>query len=110
MTVRLNSLQTSRLISANKIPEEDPMASMGNLMDVMLVFACALMIALIAHYNVNLVPSDPVVSDYERFEGELIDASLGEGENGDSSFIAIGMVFEDSETGELYVVRTDDEQ
>ena len=35
--------------------ENDPMASVGNLFDVAMVFALALMVALVTHFNMNEV-------------------------------------------------------
>ena len=41
-------------------PDENPLEMMANLMDVMLVFACGLMLALIVNWNVDLGGSQEV--------------------------------------------------
>lgn len=105
MALNARNLQASRLVSRKRAEgDEDPMTSMGNLMDVMLVFACALIVALISHYNVDLLPADPVVSDYETIEGELEEVDFDAGDDG-SSYVALGMVYQDVETGEMIIVK-----
>ncbi len=108
MAISSRNLQASRLLdSGTASTEEDPMSSMGNLMDVMLVFACALMIALITHYNVDLSASDPIVSDYEVLEGELEEAAISDDE-GESSYIEEGVAYRNTETGEWLIVKPDE--
>lgn len=100
------SLRGSRLLGGAYGVEEDPMASMGNLMDVMLVFACGLMIALIARYNVDFSPVDPQEGTVEKLESDLEAIEQGTMDS-DSSFTEVGTVYRDVETGELYVVEPD---
>lgn len=102
MAIGKKSLRGSRLLDGYSA-DEDPMSSMGNLMDVMLVFACGLMIALIAHYNVDFAPTDPAAGDVERLDAELQDAQQGIA-NSDSTYAEVGTVYRDVNTGELYVV------
>lgn len=100
-------LRGSRLLEGAYGVEEDPMASMGNLMDVMLVFACGLMIALIARYNVDFTPTDPQTGTVQKLEEDL--EAIEQGSlNSDSSFAEVGTVYRDVETGELYVVEPDE--
>lgn len=82
------------------------MTSMGNLMDVMLVFACGLMIALVAHYNVELSPADPDVGKVEHLDADLQEAKEGIATS-DSLYAEVGKVYRDTKTGELYVVSPD---
>lgn len=107
MGVRGKSLRSSDLLGRPFRTESDPMASMGNLMDVMLVFACGLMVALIAHYNVNFSPADPDVGDMERLDAELVDAEQGIADM-DAQFAEVGVVYRDIDTGELYVVAAEE--
>jgi hypothetical protein len=81
----------------------DPMSALTNLMDLMLVFACGLIIALIARYNVNLSVTSDMGPDVQRLDAELEYAEQGI-VNGDASFAELGMVYQDLETGDLYVV------
>ncbi len=82
--------------------DDDPRTGLVNLADVMLVFACGLMIAIIGHYNVDL--NSTSLDDAEPLEGELQEVDAGESLSS-SEFSEVGVVYEDKETGDLYVVR-----
>ena len=107
MAIGKKNLRTSNLLGGSYGVDDDPMSSMGNLMDVMLVFACGLMIALIAHYNVDFSPTDPTAGDVERLDAELQDAEQGIA-NSDSTYAEVGTVYRDVETGQLYVVAPEE--
>ena len=86
----------------------DPMESMGNLMDVMLVFACGLMVALVAHYNVNLNASPDLKGNVEELDEQL--EQVAEGIADDSTAYAeVGSVYRDVRTGQLYIVTPEGE-
>ena len=103
------SLRPSGHLGGSRLrDQDDPMSSMGNLMDVMLVFACGIMIALIAHYNVQLSPDDPDVGNAQRVDAEVSDA-VESIEESDSTYSEVGTLYRDEETGELYVVVPEDE-
>ena len=77
------------------------MENLANLVDVMLVFACALMIAIITRWNVDLTQSkiskedlEPVDDIQEAIQNEIDAAQLE----------SKGRVCEDPETGDLYIV------
>lgn len=86
-----------------KVPEEvDPMSSMSNIGDVMLVFACGLMVALVVAWNVDLAeftefePTQEISSDdIEKITEQL----YGEG----NSFVEKGKVYQDPTTGKFYL-------
>ena len=59
-------------------PDENPLEMMANLMDVMLVFACGLMLALIVNWNVDLGGSQEV--DYVNGQ-EVTDTELSSSES-----------------------------
>ena len=86
------------------------MGSMGNLMDVMLVFACGLMLAIIANWNIDLseVQSSEESPAIKEIEGDLETVEEGIALN-DGSYKDMGTVYRDEETGQLYVVSPDDE-
>lgn len=87
----------------------DPMDSMGNLMDVMLVFACGLMVALVAHYNVNLNASPDLKGNVEELDEQL--EQVAEGIADDSTAYAeVGSVYRDVKTGQLYIVTPEGEE
>lgn len=90
---------------AGAFPEDGsgPMEFMGNLMDVMLVFACGLMIALVAHYGVELNQTglDKSAEEIDASDMEVVEAT----ESSESSdYTEVGTVFRDESTGQLYVV------
>jgi hypothetical protein len=80
--------------------DEDPRASLVNLVDVMLVFACGLMAALAAGGHAALTPQ-PVE------KGRVIERpAAGIGEQG-SGFSRVGEVFRDPKTGKLILIEPD---
>lgn len=87
----------------------EPMESMGNLMDVMLVFACGLMVALVAHYNVNLNASPDLKGNVEELDEPLEEVAEGIA-NDSSAYAEVGTVYRDVETGQLYVVTPEGEE
>lgn len=93
-------LGVTRLGDAN---HDDPMGSFGNLMDVMLVFACGLLLALIANWNVD-IDGDSAESGIKEVEGNLEEVQAGIDE-ADGSYTEMGTVYRDEETGQLYIVE-----
>ena len=100
--LRASHLGTSKLLGDQ---DQDPMGSLGNLLDVMLVFACGLMLALIANWNVDLsdVRSSGGSSAIREIEGDLEAVQEGIAAEG-SSYEKLGTVYRDEKTGQLYVV------
>ena len=108
MTAKSKRLLGSSLISRSILSgQTDPMATMGNLMDVMLVFACGLMIALIARYSVDLGASSQDLGRVERINADLVQVQEGIA-NSNSKYVEVGTTYRDIETGELYIVIPDD--
>ena len=84
--------------------EVDAMAGVANLADVMLVFACRLMAAVILNWNVDLSKTRVEILQREQMQ-ELDNAEEMEQDiQSSSSFEQKGTVYEDPETGKLYVV------
>lgn len=80
----------------------DPMTSMSGVGDVMLVFACGLMIALVTAWSVDLGQFSQVdigeeVQDVETSEQGSPDS--------DGNYIEMGKVYMDAETGQYYLVE-----
>lgn len=107
MPIGSKSLRSSRLRLGHD-GAGDPMESMGNLMDMMLVFACGLIVALVAHYNVDLNTAEVDQSRMTHLDSELTQSEQGAGE-GVTNYAEVGMVYRDLDTGELYVVEQSDE-
>lgn len=82
--------------------EVDPMAGVANLADVMLVFACGLMVALLLRWNVNLGVTQQLSDEMlqEVSGSEQIDQETLQGDRYQSE----GVVYRDTETGKLYIV------
>ena len=84
--------------------EVDPMSSMGNMADVMLVFACGLMVALVMAWNVDLAQFQEVKTDQELSKDqvtEMTEQLYGEG----NAFVEKGKVYQDPQTGQYYLVE-----
>ena len=93
------SLRTKRASA-----EVDPMSSVANLSDAMLVFACGLLIALVVAWNVDLgnvtqveIDQSQQIEDIETMEGLLDGAGTG--------YVQRGTVYEDPNTGTLYLLE-----
>ncbi len=97
---------SSRGFRRRKQAEEvDPMSSMGNMGDIMLVFACGLMVALVVAWNVDLgqftqveMQESTEVNDVEQITEML----YGEG----NAYVEKGTVYQDPTTGKYYLVET----
>lgn len=91
---------------AAQIEEDvDPMASLGNIGDIMLVFACGLMVALVLAWNVDLQQFQQVdVGEELDAEPDTIEQVL---EGGGSTYVEAGTVYMDAETGKYYLVESD---
>ena len=91
--------------SRRRVTEEvDAMSGLANLSDVMLVFACWLMAAVILNWNVDLSKTRVEILQREQMK-ELDNAEeLEQDIQSSSSFEQKGTVYEDPETGKLYVV------
>ena len=86
-------------------PEEvDPMSSMSNVGDIMLVFACGLMAALVVAWNVDLGKFAQVEMDQEISQNDveqITEQIYGEG----NAFVEKGRVYQDPQTGKYYLVE-----
>ena len=89
----------------------NPMDGMANLADVMLVFACGLMLALITYWNVDVAGLTQSAVDVRQ--GQEVTGITGlDGESGqpleDAALEQYGMVYRDPATGKLYMVTEDE--
>ncbi len=86
----------------------DPLSTVANISDAMLVFACGLMIALIVAWNVNITPTAQIEVDESQSieQNELLEEQLnGQG----NEYVERGTVYEDPATGKLYLVEPGDQ-
>lgn len=95
---------TSGLLAKPKHMGEDvdPLSSVSGIADVMLVFGCGLMIALVTAWSVDL-------GKFSQVEvGEEIDAAqsaISEATGEQGSYVEMGTVYMDTETGQYYLVE-----
>ena len=94
--------------SYTEVEDADPRVGLVNLADVMLVFACGLMLALVTYWNLDISSMTEVVQADEMQEVagiEDLEDQLNNG--GGSSFTQLGMVYEDPMTGKMYMLKED---
>ena len=88
--------------------DADPRVGLVNLADVMLVFACGLMLSLVTYWNLDISSMTEVVQadDVAEVSGidDMTDQMLGQS---GSSFNELGMVYEDPMTGKMYMLKED---
>lgn len=96
----LDSRLNGRLNSRFNHEDEDPRASLVNLVDVMLVFACGLLAALSAGQQSSL--SRP----QEVNKGREIEAPSSGEQSAGKGYDAIGQVYRDPKTGKLYLIES----
>lgn len=80
--------------------ESNPMESLTNLFDVMLVFACGLMVALVISLNVDVSKLDQVVVEYKNNSGGKATVEETDG----VSMEEVGTVYRDPKTGKTYIL------
>lgn len=89
--------------------EEDfnPMEGLANLADVMLVFACGLLLALIINWNVDVSTAGNSQEEQSKYEIEGVDDNSTQTIDGETSLEEMGKVYKDPETGKYYIVEGD---
>ena len=94
------------LLSSKTAAEEvNPMEGVANLADVMLVFACGLMLALITYWNVDVAAAAENVQNRQELTESVTDLDDKDGEAVDSDALQeYGTVYIDKETGALYII------
>ena len=88
----------------------NPMETVANLSDVMLVFAVALMLGIITHWGVNISSN---LTSFDESDMEAIDEAQAEDaiqNTSSSGYEELGKAYKDPKTGEVYVIQNEDEQ
>ncbi len=98
--MRING--TKGRLRVERRAEEDvsPMEGVANIVDVMLVFACGLLIALIAAWNVDVSKTPYKVQGVSEGSGQTQEISKDDLEE-------MGKVYKDPATGKMYVIEED---
>lgn len=87
--------------------DADPRVGLVNLADVMLVFACGLMLALVVKWNIDL-PNVKQLEKSDMQEVDNVDQIAGEITSSSKPYMELGKVYQDPTTGKLYMLT--DEQ
>lgn len=109
----------SRKARRARLPEEevDPMGGLGNLVDVMLVFCCGLMVALVLSWNLQNVIFAKVSPDEKQRlmqimqkavnveQGRELDQVPQIEQGGGAGYQEMGTVYRDPETGKLIMIE-----
>ena len=98
-------LHTSLDTTSTFTDDVDPMSTIANLADVMLVFACGLMMALITYWNVDISTVTEMLKEDEIAEvqsPEHINDELKA--NDGTSYIDMGRIYLDPTTGKYYMI------
>ncbi|ACA59254.1 conserved hypothetical protein [Candidatus Desulforudis audaxviator MP104C] len=105
----------------SRAEENDPMAGLANMLDVMLVFCCGLLVILVLSWNLQsvffseLTPEEKqrllqtiqkVIQVEQARELEEIPEIQATG-GGGSGYREMGKVYQDPETGKLIMIQTE---
>ena len=93
-----NSASIARKESPN------PMDNIANLVDVMLVLACGLMLALLSYWKLDLPQITELTQEEEITNINALDQINESLESSGTTYSELGTVYEDTETGKTYMV------
>lgn len=97
-------LSNRRLARRSAFTEDcDPMSGLANLVDVILVFACGLMIAIVTFWNVDLSKVSDIIDPSELRELDSFDKAIEDGDISET-LQNQGTAYKDPETGKIYIV------
>lgn len=103
-------LRAKSLRPGGRIDEVDPMSSLANLADVMLVFACGLLLALVQFWQIDINVAQEVIPDNKVTEIENPEDITDKLKSTDgSSYLDLGRVYMDPVTGKYYMVLGEEE-
>ncbi|WP_148134144.1 DUF2149 domain-containing protein [Candidatus Formimonas warabiya] len=102
----MKNLRISPLRDRKNDGDQNPMDSLANLADLMLVFACGLMLSIVANWNVDLGRGKNLVgldqgAEIKELDG--LDENTGSLESA-AGYEEMGIVYKDPQTGKLYMV------
>jgi len=92
-----------RRASRQRLCEEevDPMSGLANLVDVMLVFCCGLLVALVMTWNLQ----DILFKKIDVEKGRELHKTPKIEQSGGSGYSEMGKVYQDPETGKLILIE-----
>ena len=95
--MRINKGAGRLRVQRKNTDDASPMESLANLVDVMLVFACGLIIALIAAYNVDVTKTP--------YRIDSIKEKASQSQMTKDDLQEMGKVYKDPNTGKMYVIE-----
>jgi hypothetical protein len=101
---RSGGFLTSESVSAE---DADPRIGLVNLADVMLVFACGLMLALVTYWNLDVSAMQEVVKTEDVTEVTDVEQMQDQNAAGGNGYQELGTVYQDPMTGKLYMLSED---
>jgi hypothetical protein len=104
---KFSNLSESSYRRRRVLDDEDPAAGLANLADCMLVLACGLMVALVVAWNIDIRSVTQVeITDNTQ---EITDAETVDKEftSGGSTYVDMGHVYQDPETGKMYIIENE---
>lgn len=105
MSGKFSNLSSSSLRRARRLEDEDPAAGLSNLADCMLVLACGLMVALVVAWNIDIQTVTEVQLTDNKTEITDVENLDGDFESGGTSYVDVGRVYRDPESGTYYILE-----
>lgn len=101
------NLRQSRFRRRDDMAEDvNPSAYIVNLADCMLVLACGFMVAMMVFWNIDITNVEQLQNDsLEQVNPETILENI---QSGGSYYVEAGTVYQDPNTGDLWMVRKED--
>lgn len=101
--MKARGFRESRFSASNAMSEDvNPSAYIVNLADCMLVLAVGFMVALVAHWNIDVSVPELDQSNLEQVDPQVSDRIA---QDGGSYYEEAGTVYRDPNTGVLYMVQ-----
>ncbi|MDY0339903.1 MAG: DUF2149 domain-containing protein [Coriobacteriia bacterium] len=92
-----------------ELESADPRASLMNLVDVMIVFSCGLIVALLTFWNLDMPSATEIIAKDDVTEIEKMDEMAEQMMSAGGAYSELGSVYQDLETGKLYMLTEDAE-
>ena len=105
------SIYSAQSLRCRQMPDDDtdPLSSVANISDAMLVFACGLLVALVVAWNVDIAAVTEVdITETQQIED--VQSLRDILESGGDAYIQRGTVYQDPRTGKLYMLEETDAQ
>jgi hypothetical protein len=85
----------------------NPMVSVGNIADAMLVLSVGFMVALVTYWNVSLPDAQQVIEQTKITQVNDVKKITDQVQSGSGAYNALGTVYQDPATGKLYMLTQD---